>query len=236
VNDTGLEEGMSEFNETFQMAEVRRVLKEPEPVLVTGAGTSFINGTYYADSSIANSDLFQGQVYTKDDAMLAFWVQEGWPSGWYFTDRSSSSLSLYFNPSQDSMTVPISQWAVYTAEDRNASAVLPTPIIGESSSTYTVVRLKSLTSPLENPIPSLPMREDSMGKGGKSEGVKGHALVYDEEKKEKRLHQGSSAVSTREWYDCYWRVYKRDERRKEGATKVLTNSGSRSLQGHGANQ
>ena len=61
--------------------EVRRVLKEPEPVLVTGAGTSFINGTYYADSSIANSDLFQGQIYIKGDAMLAFWVQEGWPPG-----------------------------------------------------------------------------------------------------------------------------------------------------------
>ena len=99
-------------------------------VAVTGARVAFINGTYGADSSLlremveVDKILLKGQVYVKDNAMLAFWAQPGFPAGWYFTDRSSCFLCVYYNASQDHTLVPTEDWVVYegTAAHPSASA------------------------------------------------------------------------------------------------------------------
>ena len=113
--------------------EMLRAAASDMQIVVTGAGTSFINGTYSKNSNMANLIYgLQGSAYTKDDAMLAFWNGEGYDHAWYFTDRSSSYPSVYINRSNDSTTVPTEGWELDTSDEAGVvhpSAVEPIPTI-----------------------------------------------------------------------------------------------------------
>eukprot|EP00418_Pyrodinium_bahamense_P062752 CAMPEP_0179093660 /NCGR_PEP_ID=MMETSP0796-20121207/42907_1 /TAXON_ID=73915 /ORGANISM="Pyrodinium bahamense, Strain pbaha01" /LENGTH=279 /DNA_ID=CAMNT_0020791303 /DNA_START=1 /DNA_END=841 /DNA_ORIENTATION=- len=107
-------------------------------VVVSGAGTGEVNGTYVASLDDRRSCTYNGAIdfhkenHSTKHCISWFAAESQWPSGWYI-EKTFDREGIYFLKSRDSAELPLDMWEVYDAPTWAEPGELPTPSIDVAS-------------------------------------------------------------------------------------------------------